>query len=43
MTMLKVQEQDAVYGGKTSDDGMINKEQAKARDRHTTIITCVTP
>ena len=27
MTMLKVQEHDAVYAGKTSDDGMRNKEQ----------------
>ena len=26
MIMVKVQEQDAVYAGKTSDDGMRNKE-----------------
>ena len=37
-----------VYAGKTSDDGMRNIKgaacmNAKARDVHTTIITCVTP
>ena len=37
MTMLKRQEQDAVYAGQTSDDGSM-----KAKG-HATIITCVTP
>ena len=45
MTMLKVQEQDAVYAGKISDDGMRNIKgaacmKAKARDGHKTIVTC---
>ena len=31
MTMLKVQEQDAVYAGKTSDDGIRNKEQHEGK------------
>ena len=31
MTMLKIQEQDAVYAGKTSDDGMRNKEQHEGK------------
>ena len=45
MTMLKVQEQDAVYVGKTSDDGMRNKEQHEGKGKgygHATIVTCVT-
>ena len=33
MTMLKVQEQDAVYAGKTSDDGMRNKEQHEGKGK----------
>ena len=31
--MPKVQEQDAVYAGKTSDDGMRNKEQHEGKGK----------
>ena len=33
MTMLKVQEQDAVYAGKTSDDSMRNKKQHEGKGK----------
>ena len=40
MTMLKVQEQDAVHAGKKSDDGMRNKEQHEGKGKGWPLPSC---